>query len=428
VRSRSVVVSGAAIALICVISGCAGGGQAAPLPRPSSTDTPIASAQPSATTSVGQRPPTGFVPATADFPTPQDGFAWGLYPCLTNTAAFCPGLAATKDGGATWKLRTPPAGSPIDPYRRPILRFSDASDGWAAMDGLQATRDGGSTWVSAQLPGLSNPRVVAIAARPDAAFVVAADPSDRVLHLYRSIKGTTVFEAVDGVSIPSAGADVDLSIAPDDSGYLIADSLNTPHPVLYATADGGAWIPATSPCPSNARGSVSAGSKGLVAVVCDVDATGSGATKQIWVSNDRGATFEATGGPATAGFSAGIALIPPAPANTSASATSTTSGPSTPAQPTFGLVIAASALEDRLYLSPNGGRSWSVAYANSSDASGSALGLADLTFSDATHGSVILGNAGAFAKDRLAGGHSVLSPRLLVTSNGGRNWAQSVVQ
>ena len=422
---RRVVLSGAAIALICVISGCAGGGQAAPLRRPSATDTAAASAQPSATTSAGQRPPTGFVPATADFPTPQDGFAWGLYPCLTNPQAFCPGLAATKDGGATWKLRTPPAGSPIDPYRRPILRFADANDGWAAMDGLQATSDGGSTWVTAQLPGLRDPRVFAIAARPDAAYVVAADPNDRALGLYRSITGTNVFEAVDGVSIPAAGADVDLSTAPDGSGYLIATSLNSPRALFYATTDGGTWNAVTSPCASNTRGSVSAGMNGVVAVVCDAGPTATGATKQIWVSIDSGTTFEATGGPASMGFTAGIAVIPPAQPDTSASPTAAAT---TPAQATIGLVVAASALEDRLYLSPNSGRSWSVAYANSSDASGSALGLADLLFSDATHGSVILGNAGVFAKDRLAGGHAVLSPRLLVTSNGGRNWAQSVVQ
>src|SRR5438874_943655 len=102
--NRAALRASSLVALLLLVAACGGGGQAAPPPIGL------------ATTSSPARPPTGFVPASASFPTVDDGFAWGIYPCPDDPRAFCSGLAVTHDEGTTWKLRSAPSGTPIDPY------------------------------------------------------------------------------------------------------------------------------------------------------------------------------------------------------------------------------------------------------------------------------------------------------------------------
>ena len=413
--------------LIATLSACAGRGQASPIPRTDRTSAsgPDGSAvpppAPSATTTIGQRPPTGFVPAAASFPSSDIGFAWGVYPCAADPNAFCAGLAVTRDAGSTWKLRSAPAGTPIDPYHRAILRFADSNDGWAALQGsIYATHDGSMTWRSVTLPGIgANPDVLAVEASGATVYVVAGAPGGAV-RLFRSSVTLDDFQPVDDISFPGAGATVHLSVGDDGSGYLTADSVAGANPLLYVTDDGVRWVARASPCTNGSRTAVAAGRGGNVTVVCDINASRLGASKQLWTSTNSGSTFVGQEGPAAVGFTADAAS-PPLPVTVPPSS-------GTPPVPTVSYVVAASALEDRIYLSLNAGRSWTVAYANSSDASGSALGFADLHFSDPNHGTVILGNAGVFAKDRLAGSRAVLLPRLLSTADGGRHWAQTVIQ
>jgi len=412
----------AGLAVVTVLASCSVRGQATPLAR--TTPTPSASnesPEPGASTTVGQRPPTGFVPATASFVSADTGFAWGVYRCTTDVSTFCPGLAQTHDGGGTWKLRTPPSGTPINPYQRPILRFVDQFNGWAVLDGqIQVTHDGATSWQVVRLDGATRSRIVALEAGPGGVYAVAsADPAAEVLRLYRSPNGASAFTAIDGVTLPAAGAAVHLSFAPDGSGYLAADSLLQTTPTFYASTNGLSWQPYQSPCPGGARSAVAAAPAGTVAVVCDVKPTSAGADKHVWTSNTGGASFVPVDGLASTGFTTGAAAAPPPPP--------TASTPPTASGTNVTYVVTASADEDRIYLSLNSGRSWTVAYGNSADGSGSALGLADLQFADADHGMVILGNAGVYAKDRLSGSFAVLLPRLLLTGDGGKHWAQSVI-
>ncbi|HVV29852.1 MAG TPA: hypothetical protein VHC41_03135 [Mycobacteriales bacterium] len=425
-RPRALARLVAVTASLVVLAGCGGGshpngGASAPL-----SPTAVAGSD----TSV--RPLPGFVPASASFPSARVGFAWGVSPC-PRTDAFCGGLAGTTDGGKTWHALTAPAGLPANPYRTAVLRFANPLDGWAALGSLQATHDGGRSWAAVHLDGLADPSVSAVATAGGYVFVVATDARTMgaALRLYVSPIADNRFTAVPGIKLPSLASRVDLSFDPTGArGYLAVSSLGAA-PLLLRSRGATGWQQLPVPCAAGSNLAVGAGSGAEVTVLCDTPTSATTSVKTVWTSTDAGSHFVQQGMPGPAGYTTDVAQAPDqampeglfSPRSTPA-ASSSASAPSTSAAR---LVVAASAREDRLYLTDNGGQSWKIAYANSSDGSGSGLGLSDLAFSDPTHGSVVLGNTGLYVRDRLAGRHLVPGPRLLLTQDGGAHWSQSVV-
>lgn len=437
-----------AVALLLTIAACGGpaapsgsasGSASGPGSRTSSSPSATRSASPistaTATISLGDRPAPGFVPATASFPAPEIGYAWGIAPCI-HRALMCPGMVGTTDGGTTWRVLNAPVGLPTDPYQRAILRFSDPSNGWAALNGIQVTHDGGVSWQAVGLPGLRTPRIVDVETGVGVAYVVASDSSvtGSPLRLYVTTAISSAFTVVPNVELDSAGADVSLSLSLDGRGYLTGNAVGAP-PKLYAMGADGAWSPRLSPCGTGTTASVAAGPDDQSTVICDGLPSSTGAPKAGWYSADGGESFQQTAAPPTTGFTGPGAVVPDAPPPLSVTSSAPASSTDTPASdgPTAGtqvglaIVFVATARSDRIYLSENAGHSWTVAFASSGDTSGSGLGLADLEFSDPTHGAVILGDAGLYARDRAAGRHVVPGPRLLTTQDGGKHWAQSVI-
>jgi photosystem II stability/assembly factor-like uncharacterized protein len=422
-----------AVTLVLSVAACGGTTRTG-----SRTPSPGTLAPTTTATTSANRPPAGFVPATASFPTPEQGYAWGIAPCPHDRSLFCPGLAATANGGGSWYPLPAPVGLPTNAYRRALLRFSDISNGWAVLGGIQSTHDGAQTWQPVSLPGVADPQVADLETAAGLVYVVASNAAvaGSPLRLYVSHTNSDAFQVVPGVHMAAAGTGVSLSFDADGEGYVAATAVGGVTQ-LYRTSGNDQWAPVLSPCDAGMTATVAAGPEHQVTVICDGLASSNGALKVAWHSIDDGLNFVLVASPPSTGFTAGATQVPDAPLTATTTPTTSDSPPTTttssstvgPAQPTTGLalVVIASARADRIYLTESAGRSWTVAFASSGDASGSGLGLADLAFSDSTHGYVILGDAGLYALDREAGRHLVPGPRLLTTQDGGKHWAQTVI-
>lgn len=350
-------------------------------------------------------PPAGFVPATVSFATPLIGYALGAAPCLGRGTGLCASLVASVDAGQHWVARTTPAVVVTDPYHRPVLRFADALDGYVTAGGeLYATHDGGVRWEMVELPDNADPRVAAVELGGGLVEVVAGDGGSAQLTLYRSPVEVDAFGEVPTVRLAGTGAVIDLAVA-DGAAWLIADPAGAgQRATAYATSDGLTWHQQPLPCRAG-ESATAAVYAGDVAITCQATPTATGATKRVWTSSDHGRHFTRVGAPAATGYVAGLAL--PAPAT---------------------VVVAATADTDALYRSADAGATFAVVYTSEGDGSGGGLGLADLAFSDSTHGSVVLGDTGLYARDQAQGSHDVPAPRLLVTIDGGAHWVQVVIQ
>lgn len=419
-----------AVAVVAVVAAC--GGSSRPVARPPSR---TVASSPAIAPSFGDRPPPGFVPATASFPTAQVGYAWGIAPCVHDHSLFCPGFVGTTNGGARWSMLTAPAGLPTDPFRRAILRFSDPSNGWAVFNGIQVTHDGGVSWHRTALPGIGTPRVADIETGVDVTYVAASDATvaGSPIHLFVASADSDVFTQVPGVELDASGAAVSISLSSDGHGYLTGNAVGGASR-LYALAIDGQWVTRPNPCPASATATVAAGPDNQATVVCDGTASSDSAPKTAWRSTDAARSFRRIAAPPDTGFTKqGTAVPDPPPplptATPGPTATGSPSAAAASANSDWGqaMVFIASAKSDRIYLTENGGTSWTVAFASSADASGSGLGIADLQFSDPTHGIVVLGDAGLYLRDRAAGRHLVQGPRLLTTRDGGRHWSQTVI-
>lgn len=371
------------------------GGPGAPAQSPMPTPSPV---------------PPEFYPASASFPDAAHGFALGLAPCGRDGGqGLCTALAASDSGGAHWQARAAPQLVPTDPFRRAELAFADPMDGFAALGALQSTHDGARSWQPVPLPGLADPQVVALAAGGGFVYVVAGEgrPGGGLtggpLQLFAGAAQVDAFVAVPGVALPAAGAGLHFGLG-GGGAFLAVDPLAGPPQLLVAT-DPAHWAALRSPCPAGSGSAVGAADLVHLAVVCDANVGPLGADKVVWLSADGGRSFRPAGGPGPVGFTA--AAGEPDPRT---------------------VVVAATARDDRLYRSGDGGQSFEVVYASNGDASGGGLGFADLSFADATHGSVVLGDAGVFARERARGRMAVAAPRLLTTADGGQHWTQTVIR
>jgi hypothetical protein len=346
---------------------------------------------------VGQAPPARFAPTTASFVTAKLGFALGLSPCRPAGTTLCAALLRTADGGIRWAALTPPPLLVLtDPSRHPLLRVANALDALAA-DGqagspLALTHDGGHSWRLLQLPGAAADAEVSAVATLDGRYVVVAGDAAGQRVWAGSVTGEDFTEA--GLRLPGTATPVSLALA-GDVGWLTAGA-------VYARLDAtGTWRAATGPCAAGQGSAVTAADARQVLVICQDPPQGLTATRRAFASSDAGDTFTTLGGTGGDGFLVGAAAASP-----------------------MVLTVATSAVSDELLRSGDGGRVFALSY--SSQAAGTGQGLYDLAFTDATHGSVVLGNTGTYALQLSAGDKDVPTTRLLLTSDGGGHWTQAV--
>ena len=139
------------------------------------------------------------------------------------------------------------------------------------------------------------------------------------------------------------------------------------------------------PCPAATVAAIAAPSDTDVAVVCAADPGAGSSTKTLLLSHDGGRTWSTGGTAPRGGQTAGLA-----------------------AASTRTFVIAATSGASFLYRTADGGKTWRAVLTDT----GGGAPLADLGFTDRTHGVVVLG--------------TTQDPKLLVSSDAGATWKAQV--
>jgi hypothetical protein len=349
----------------------------------------------SATTS-GFAAPANFQPTSVTFVGNGSGGEVGAVigqagdassPCVTSD---CTSLAGTSDYGSQWygvsAPETPGASSPDGVSQ---LRFANLTEGWAFGPGLWETSKGGWPWTSEDTYGM---RVTDLETAHGHAFAIFASCSGSgqdyaanctSFSLYTSVAGSTTWTPV---SVPagfatmttSAPSSATLVISGGNTGYLLTPS----GAVLTGPVSGGAWTRAgTAPCkPGAAQASgqpagaqLSAGPSLLLA--CDA-----GATSTIYTSNT-GASWQLAGKVQISGTATALAGSSPD--------------------------IVELATTARIYYSDDVGATWHAASVTAAAPGGfSYIGMTTQTFGVAVPADAQLGE-------------------VFVTNNGGQTWTPS---
>jgi photosystem II stability/assembly factor-like uncharacterized protein len=365
----------------------------------------------------GQPVPANFQPTSVTFIGTQMGAVIGQAGtpghCFTQ---YCTSLAGTSNYGGSWYgVSAPLTGAPQGGTGVSQLRFLNAQDGWAYGPGLWVTHDGGASWQQEQTFGL---RVTDLETAGDRAYATFAECANNFssygaycdsFSLYSSAAGSGEWEPVPGpvralkTSPVVAAMSASLVLA-GDTGYLLA-----PSGAIYSgPLTGAAWQlagPGTG-CYLGAPTAAgrpqltlfAAGSDRLLELCAtgtgDDGTTGTGGPsgtaqepKSLLASADGGKTWVKTG---------------PAPAAGIATSLATAQG---------NLVVLATTAG--LYVSPDGGRSWTRPQASPPGAQAGQFGFSYVGMTDQDQGVAVP------ADPQLH--------ELYITTDGGARWRPSVV-
>ena len=340
-------------------------------PAPATTATPRTTVEPATTAPAPDLAgpadaalATGFEPASITWISLRQGWLLGHAPC---TAGTCLSLARTRDGGQTWH------GVPAPATTATSVRFADDHDGWIFGADLYATHDGGSTWTKVDgLVDVTNLEVANGRAWAEAAWSVS--PDNKVV--YTSLVTSDEWHQIAAmpVSTPIAMHGGAGYVGGPDGGLFVV------------TATG--FDVRTDPCGFETDiGAIAAVDDQTVAVVCGSDVGGGSETKRLYVSRDGGHFFTVV-------------------ANSEAPRPGIAASAAAASADTF--VIAATSGASYLYRTTDDGATWNTVF---QDGSGGAP-IADLGFTDATHGVAVLGTEPSV---------------LLTTSDAGATWTKAAV-
>ncbi len=258
---------------------------------------------PGSTAGVGTTPapagiPTGFQAASVTFVSTQEGWALGGVPCSSGT---CASIIRTTDGGRTWTPQAAPS-TPFAQAPQPgsgpgvgEIRFANALDGWAYAPDLWSTHDGGATWTRVAIPGLgSGSQIVALEAADGRAQAVAWDGSGSY-RIATSVVGKDEWSLAT-VKVPvGAGPVPQIQLVLAGAGGWMVEVDRTV--VGGARLANGTWTPWTPPC-SNAMGTALLDAATPTDLVAECDGGQWGTPKDarqagqhLYVSTDGGATF-----------------------------------------------------------------------------------------------------------------------------------------
>lgn len=323
---------------------------------------PEAARQSEARVALGDRvPPKGdyktYVVTDVDFVSADTGWALGLR-CVGDACDVA--TWRTDDGGRSWGPETPVARhvpresfTEQDPSGGAVrsLRMVDAREGFAFNPDLYVTHDGAKTWTRVPQPT----KVASLGVQDGSVWLLERgcavdDDCDAVL---RTAKVGATFAPVTTAIPATGGADAIVRRADAKHGYLVTwNGPQDPVAALYRTADGGTtWQPATNPCAGAGGISMSAGRDLPLLMVCT-----SQRGRTAYTSTDATA-WRRLADPPAAGTVTDLVTVAP------------------------GIAYLSTLQPARIYVTTNGGSTWSTAR----DTNVKAYGFANLDATDPAH-------------------------------------------
>jgi hypothetical protein len=224
----------------------------------------------------------------------------------------------------------------------------------------------------------------------------------RAAELWHSPVGGDAYLTTNGLTLPSSSfANGDLALH-GRSGYLVAPA-GPPGsgavPSLWATEDGTAWAARPGPCPTSqplSLTSVAAIDATHAVFLCTGNGAAGSTEKRLYASADNGRSFTVLPTSAPPGGDGG----------TLAAATGAAFG------------VASSSAAAWIYLTEDGGRSWSTPLRINDGGAG----FGDFGFQDGSHGMAL--HAPIARLQRAGGASGVEAPATLyLTNDGGRSWS-----
>ncbi|HUR51457.1 MAG TPA: hypothetical protein VMZ11_04975 [Mycobacteriales bacterium] len=186
------------------------------------------------------RVPAGFRPVSATFVSDRAGWVLGTTPCPQQSEG-CYLVAATRDGGTTWRALSRPPGTGVGE-----LRFADARNGFLLAGALSTTHDGGRHWtVVDTLRDAIHEVWSAEAARGQLWLTGRVDHGGRGVWL-GSVRGDSYDLAP--VQLPD-GDEADLGLALSGPGVAVT-YLDGQAPRLVLSRDGDTFVTRELPCPA----------------------------------------------------------------------------------------------------------------------------------------------------------------------------------
>lgn len=355
------------------------------------TPPPSASVTPAPTGSDSAAIPSGFVPASVTFVSPDRGFLLGSIPC---SGSVCALVAQTRDGGRSWAslsdLPTSVVSSADQQGQNGVstLRFASENHGWAfGPHELWTTHDNGASWARTQLPGLTSESTIE-ALETSAGLVHAVVLECGSTGCQFTIRTSDV--AQDnwhdaGIRLPVGAGPVPSAqlVLNGNAGWLVQNDRVVTNGARLANGTWSTWQP---PC-ATLQGPVviAAASPTDLVGACDVGLWANHEGERLFVSHDGGTTF--------------TKLSPPVPVSTIGAAAAADASTAVVAGYAPGSGGASSSVDTELATTFDAGQSWRTTPLN---AAGSPV--VDLGFTTAQQGVLIVGG------------------RLEMTRDGGQSW------
>jgi photosystem II stability/assembly factor-like uncharacterized protein len=284
-------------------------------------------------------------------------------------------LARTSDGGATWHylpFREPSIANAVGASWR--IFFEDAQVGWLYGPNLYVTHDGGTTWVAPPSgpATIGLPALLALSASSDSVWAVTATQQCTTAtgvgscppYLLVSTDGgrgwtTTTEQPV------IVGAQAQIVRVSRDIGWIL--SWQPDRSSLATTRDGGAtWQSLTTPCApgTSFQDRMAAIDDRTIWVVCGSQPGAGEQEKQLITSTDGGRHWNYPPNPPLGGYVANLAL----------------------SAPTNGVTGWLAMVRGPLYMTRDGGRTWTPADLRGAEVGPAGSGEIEVVFTDPLHG------------------------------------------